>query len=104
MPPSLAAPSLAAPETPPYPPLIRIAPYRARSFPTSRAASSCDGVASVAPHTATYRMGISGSLFGTLSDEVQRPWGKEVRRSLDKPSRGASRLVCQPGAREEGSF
>src|SRR5579872_3486806 len=25
---------------------------------------------------------------------------KEVRRSLDIPSRGANRLVCQPGARE----
>src|SRR3989449_2870104 len=44
------------------------------------------------------------SLFGTLRREVQRPWGKEVRRSLDKPNRGAGRLVCQPGAREEGSF
>src|SRR2546429_1555632 len=27
------------------------------------------------------------SLFGTLRREVQRPWGKEVRRSLDKPNR-----------------
>src|SRR2546421_3775909 len=44
------------------------------------------------------------SLFGTICCEVQRPWGKEVRRSLDKPNRGAGRLVCQPGAREEGSF
>src|SRR5207247_4009564 len=36
----------------------------------------------------------------TISCEVQRPWGKEVRRSLDIPSRGASRLVCQLGVRE----
>src|SRR5881275_762086 len=53
VPPSTAAPSLAAPITPPKPPLITTAPARARSFPTSRAASSWDGVASEAPHTAT---------------------------------------------------
>ena len=47
--------AIATPITPPNPPLITTAPCRARSRPTSRAATSCDGVASEAPHTATYR-------------------------------------------------
>src|SRR5260370_23997778 len=75
VPPSLGAPSLAAAETPPYPPLITTAPDLASSLPTSRAASSCDGVASVAPHTATYLRSIGASLFVTICCEVQRPLG-----------------------------
>jgi hypothetical protein len=57
--------------------LMTIAPDLARSLPTSRAASSCDGVASLAPHTATYRRGIEARVYSVdFRLEVQRPWGK----------------------------
>src|SRR6266571_4028485 len=63
VPPACEAPSLAAADTPPNPPLMMTAPASARSLPTSRAESSWAAVASEAPHTATYLRGIDREVY-----------------------------------------
>src|SRR5207244_10699628 len=87
VPPERAAPSLAAPETPPRPPLMTTTPASASSLPTSRAASSCEAVASEAPHTATYLRGIGHESRGAgglvhCASKFNARGAKEVRRNL----------------------
>src|SRR5438132_6326167 len=87
VPPASAAPSLAAPETPPSPPLMTTTPASASSLPTSRADASCDAVASEAPHTATYLRGIGHESSGACglvhsASKFNARGAKEVRRNL----------------------